>query len=128
MPVRNRFSIPRPCPSYPPELQQQIVELARTGLSPEELAREFDPKAWAIRNWIKEAHLDDGRHHDGPTPAERQELAPCDPTISSFALKEESWHTARQCTCSRTNMKTGAESGGRSHQRPYQQAGPGVGC
>ncbi|MFO1087043.1 MAG: transposase, partial [Reyranellaceae bacterium] len=33
---------------YPPEFRQQIVDLARAGRNPEELAREFGPSGQAI--------------------------------------------------------------------------------
>jgi len=67
--------MPRSRQPYPPEFRQQIVELARAGRSPEELAREFEPTAQTIRNWVKQADLDEGRRRDGLTTAERQELA-----------------------------------------------------
>jgi len=66
--------MPRTRPAYPPEYRQQLVELARAGRSAEELAREFEPTAQTIRNWAKQADLDDGRRHDGLTTAERDEL------------------------------------------------------
>ena len=37
---------------YPPEFRRQMVELVEAGRSPEELAREFEPSAQAIRNWV----------------------------------------------------------------------------
>ncbi|MCJ7503508.1 MAG: transposase [Acidobacteriia bacterium] len=67
--------MPRTRPPYPPEYRQQIVELVRAGRRPEELAREFEPTAQIIRNWLKQADLDEGRRHDGLTTAERQGLA-----------------------------------------------------
>ena len=66
--------MPRTRRAYPPEYRQQIVELARVGRRAEELAREFEPTAQTIRNWLKQADLDEGRRHDGLTTAERQEL------------------------------------------------------
>ena len=66
--------MPRTRRAYPPEYRQQIVELARVGRCAEELAREFEPTAQTIRNWLKQADLDEGRRHDGLTTAERQEL------------------------------------------------------
>ncbi len=51
-----------------------MVELVRSGRSPEELAREFEPSAQTIRNWVKQADLDEGRRGDGVTSAEREEL------------------------------------------------------
>ena len=59
---------------YPPEFRQQIVELVRVGRTPVELAREFDPSAECIRQWVKQAGLDAGTRHDGLTSEERQEF------------------------------------------------------
>jgi len=67
--------MPRSHPPYPSEYRRQILELVRAGRSPEELAREFEPTAQTIKNWLKQADLDEGRRHDGLTTAERQELA-----------------------------------------------------
>jgi transposase len=59
---------------YPVEYRRRIVELARAGRKIEELAREFEPSANAIRKWIKQAALDEGLRSDGLTSAEREEL------------------------------------------------------
>ncbi len=59
---------------YPPEFRRQMVELARSGRTPEELSREFGPTAQSIRNWLTQADRDEGRRADGLTTAERQEL------------------------------------------------------
>ena len=66
--------MPRTRPPYPPALRRQMVELVRAGRSPEELAREFEPTAQAIRNWVVQADRDEGRRGDGPSTAEREEL------------------------------------------------------
>ncbi len=66
--------MPRTRPPYPPEFRRQMVELVRAGRSPEELAREFEPTAQTIRNWVKQADLDEGRRSDGLTTDERAEL------------------------------------------------------
>ncbi len=63
-----------PRPSYPPEFKKELVELARSGRSPESLAREFEPSAQTIRDWVKQADLDEGRRADGLTTVEREEL------------------------------------------------------
>ena len=59
---------------YPPEFRRQMVELVRAGRNPEELAKEFEPTAESIRNWVKQADRDEGRRDDGLTSAEREEL------------------------------------------------------
>ncbi len=61
-------------PPYAPEFRQQMVELARSGRTPEELGREFEPSPESIRNWVRQADLDEGRRHDGLTSAERDEV------------------------------------------------------
>ena len=60
---------------YSPEFRRQMVELVRAGRSPEELAKEFEPSAQAIRNWVAQAGRDEGRRSDGLTSVERQELS-----------------------------------------------------
>ena len=59
---------------YPPEFRRQMIELVRAGRTPEELAREFEPTAESIRNWVKQADRDEGRRDDGLTSVEREEL------------------------------------------------------
>jgi transposase len=51
-----------------------MVELVRAGRDPEQLAREFEPSAQAIRNWVAQADRDEGRRDDGLTTLEREEL------------------------------------------------------
>ena len=59
---------------YAAEFRRQMVELVRSGRTPEELGREFDPTPESIRNWVRQADLDEGRRRDGLTTAEHQEL------------------------------------------------------
>jgi transposase len=60
--------------AYPAEFRAQMVELVKSGRTPEELAREFEPTAQSIINWVVQADRDSGVRHDGLTTAERQEL------------------------------------------------------
>lgn len=60
--------------SYPPAFRRQMVELVRSGRNPEDLAREFEPSAQSIRNWVAQADRDEGRRAGGLTTAEREEL------------------------------------------------------
>ena len=59
---------------YAPEFRRQMVELVRAGRSAAELAREFEPSAQAIRNWVAQAARDSGRGDGRLTTAEREEL------------------------------------------------------
>jgi transposase len=61
-------------PLYAPEFRRRMIELVRAGRRPEELAKEFEPSAQAIRNWVAQADRDEGRE-DGLTTAERDELS-----------------------------------------------------
>jgi transposase len=73
--------MPKTRPPYAPEFRRQMVELVRAGRDPADLAREFEPSAQAIRNWVAEANRAEGRREAKPTPAdaltaaEREELA-----------------------------------------------------
>lgn len=66
--------MPRRRAPYPAEFRHQMVELVRAGRRPEELSREFEPSAQAIRNWLAQADRDEGRRPDGLTSTEREEL------------------------------------------------------
>ncbi len=50
-----------------------MVEQVRFGRTPEELAREFEPSAQAIHNWVCQTDVDEGRRSDGLTTEEREE-------------------------------------------------------
>ena len=66
--------MPRGHKPYPGELKRKLIALVREGRTPEELSRQFEPTAQAIRNWVKQADRDDGRRQDGLTTTERDEL------------------------------------------------------
>jgi len=59
---------------YPPEYRERMIELVRSGRSPESLAGEFEPSAQCIRNWVRQADRDAGRRQDGLTTDDRTEL------------------------------------------------------
>ena len=74
--------MPKTRPPYALEFRQQMVDLVRAGRDPEDLAREFEPSAQAIRNWVVDADRRDGRRVPKPTTVdaaltatERDELA-----------------------------------------------------
>jgi transposase len=53
---------------------RRVVDLARAGRTLQSLAREFGVTATSIRNWLRQADLDEGRRQDGLTSEEKQEL------------------------------------------------------
>jgi transposase len=59
---------------YPPAYRERMIELVRSGRSPESLAKEFEPSAQCIRNWLRQAERDAGRRDEGLTTDERTEL------------------------------------------------------
>ena len=66
--------MPRFRSAYPPEFRRQMVELVRSGRTPEELSREFEPTAQSIATWVRQGQRDAGKRQVGPTSAEREEL------------------------------------------------------
>ena len=64
-----------PPPPYSPEFRRRIIELVRAGRSPASLAKDFEPSAQTIANWVKQADLDEGKRSDGLTSDDREELA-----------------------------------------------------
>lgn len=47
--------MPKSHPPYPPEFRRRMVELVRAGRKPEALAKEFEPTAQSIHNWVAQA-------------------------------------------------------------------------
>jgi transposase len=62
--------------SFSKTFKAEVVELVRqSGNTVSSVARDLDPTETAVRAWVKQADVDDGRR-DGLTTAERDELAP----------------------------------------------------
>jgi len=66
--------MPKNRPPYPAAFKQQIIELARSGRSVGDLAREFEPSEQTIYTWLKQADRDEGKRADGLSSKERDEL------------------------------------------------------
>jgi transposase len=65
----------RPRRSFSPEFKAQTVELVReSGRSIGDIARDLDLTESALRAWVRQAEIDDGRR-EGLTTDERTELA-----------------------------------------------------
>src|ERR1700712_7749 len=62
--------MPKTRPPYPAEFRRQMIDLVRAGRDPTDLAREFEPSAQAIRNWVAEADRSEGRRGPSPPPAD----------------------------------------------------------
>jgi len=50
-----------------------MVELVKSGRTPEQLAKDFEPTAQTIRNWVAQAERDAGTR-EGLTSDEKEEL------------------------------------------------------
>ena len=81
--------MPKSHPPYPPEYRRRMVELVRAGRGPEDLGREFEPSSQAIRNWVEQADLVEGRRQDGLTTDERGELTKLRRENRSLRLERE---------------------------------------
>jgi transposase len=67
--------MPKYRPPYPPEFRQQMIELVRAGRTPEELSREFEPSAQAIRNWVAQGGgIGESRRETSLPSPEQEEL------------------------------------------------------
>jgi transposase len=75
--------------AYPSEFRNKIVELARAGRSPEDLAVEFQLSNQTVRNWIKQADLDAGKRNDGLTSEERAELFMLRKKVKQLTIERE---------------------------------------
>ena len=60
--------------AYPPNFRRQMVELVKPGRTPSQLAREYEPSAGSIRNWVVQSERDAGERSDGLSTDELLEL------------------------------------------------------
>ena len=66
--------MPKSRPPYPAEYKAELVRLVREeGRTPGDLAREFEPSAQSITNWVAQAEIDAGTR-EGLSSDERAEL------------------------------------------------------
>jgi transposase len=74
---------------YPAEFREQMVALVRAGRTPDELAAEFEPTSQTIRNWVRQADVDEGRRSDGLTSSEREELRRLREEVKNLRIERE---------------------------------------
>jgi len=66
--------VPRSHPPYPPEFRREAIELHRlSGKSIKQIADDLGISDMTLRNWIKQAEIDEGTRQ-GLTSDEREEL------------------------------------------------------
>ena len=111
----------RHTPAYPVEFRERLVELVRSGRSPEELSKEFEPSAQTIRNWVAQADRDAGTRSDGLTTAEREELRRLRREnkklkVEREILKKAALGSIGQCNAARKSFCGGFEA--QSSSRP----------
>ncbi len=66
--------MPKSRPPYSAEFRARMVELVRSGRTPESLSREFEPTAQSIWNWVRQADRDAGVRVDDMKTDEKEEL------------------------------------------------------
>ena len=66
--------MPRSRAPYPSAFRQQMVDLVAPAVVPKRWPKSSSPTAQAIRNWVKQDDLDQGRREDGLRTEERAEL------------------------------------------------------
>jgi transposase len=67
--------VPRTRPPYPPEFRVETVRLLRSGAATiRQVSEDVGVSQQTLRNWLRQADLDDGRRSDGLTSSEQEEL------------------------------------------------------
>ena len=74
---------------YAAAFRQQMIDLVHAGRTPEDLAKEFEPTAQTIYNWVSQADRDAGKRHDGLTTAEREELTRLRRKVKQLEVEKE---------------------------------------
>jgi transposase len=67
--------MPKSRAPYPPDFRTEAIRLVRNSGKPmAQIARELDVTSETLRIWVKQADIDDGQRHDGPTTDETEEV------------------------------------------------------
>ena len=96
--------MPRTRPPYSLEFRKQILKLVRTGRTPNELAREFEPSGETIRQWVKQAELDAGQRQDGLTTDQKAVIAKLRREVKQLKQEQEILKNAAAWFAHETNL------------------------
>lgn len=67
--------MPKSHAPYPPEYRAEAIRLVRSSGKPvAQIARQLEVCPETLRLWVRQADIDDGRRHDGPTTEEMEEV------------------------------------------------------
>jgi transposase len=67
--------MPKSHAPYPPEFRAEAIRLLRTSdKSMAQIGRELEVTTETLRIWKKQADIDEGLRHDGPTTEETEEV------------------------------------------------------
>ena len=105
--------MPKTRPPYAPEFRRQMIDLVRAGRDPDDLAREFEPTAQSIRNWVVQADRSEGRREDGPggvSNAEREELIKLRREVRQLRLERDILSKAAAWFARETNTSPSKDS------------------
>jgi transposase len=66
--------VPRAKPQYPPQFKAEAVQLVQSsGSSISQIAKDLGVSGTSLRNWVKQAHIDQGERQ-GLTTEDREQL------------------------------------------------------
>ena len=113
--------MPKKRKQYPSQYRRQIVDLVRSGRSAEAVAREFDPSAVMVRNWVRQADVDEGppqrraprpgaQNLGGPPPDLRQ--ARSDADLKTQGEQVTPGGSLAPCGRKRLRVRAGGAQGG----------------
>jgi transposase len=81
--------VPKSKPPYPPEFRREAIELHRlSGKSIKQVADDLGISDMTLRNWIKQAEIDQGRRN-GLSSDEREELRELRKEVRSLRMERE---------------------------------------
>jgi transposase len=67
--------MPKSHAPYPPAFRAEAIRLIRSSGKPmAQIARELEVTSETLRIWMKQADIDEGLRHDGPTTEETEEV------------------------------------------------------